>query len=219
MTNQCLHCFKPIRITKNRHKNLPKSYCSFVCFGSSHGEPTSTIECKHCGKPFQVNAWEFKQRAVQFCNPSCRNKARARPVADRFWEKVRKAGADECWLWTGATVRGGYGVLGSTTDRKTAHRVSYELKNGPIQDNDWVLHKCDVPACVNPDHLFLGDAADNNQDKAQKGRAAVKLTAAEVILIREAAERGLMLKAIALSFGVSAALIGKIVSRKLWKHL
>ena len=100
-------------------------------------------------------------------------KPRARkPIEDRFWEKVSKE--DGCWNWVGSTQGFGYGYLhtGDKTNRKpvSAHRYSWALHNGPIPDGLWVLHKCDNPSCVNPDHLFLGDRTDNMRDCAAKGR-------------------------------------------------
>lgn len=104
---------------------------------------------------------------------SDRKPRKRRPIEDRFWEKVQKT--DSCWLWTGSKQgRMGYGYLhiGGKKDRKPsrAHRLSWVIHNGPIPDGLYVLHKCDVPACVNPDHLFLGDHKANMQDCASKGR-------------------------------------------------
>lgn len=93
-------------------------------------------------------------------------------IEDRFWSKVRKD--DGCWEWTASVNRRGYGWLhfGGKVERKAlkAHRVSWEIHNGPIPDGLWVLHKCDNPRCVRPDHLFLGDRTDNMRDCAAKGR-------------------------------------------------
>ncbi len=93
-------------------------------------------------------------------------------VAERFWAKVRKG--EGCWLWVGAKQHNGYGYLhsGGHSIRKPlrAHRVSWELHNGPIPDGLRVLHSCDTPCCVNPAHLFLGTQSDNMKDCAAKGR-------------------------------------------------
>lgn len=88
----------------------------------------------------------------------------------RFWKKVSKTKG--CWLWTGHTIRGGYGVMRYTSSNRatTAHRISYEIHVGPIPDGMFVLHRCDVPACVNPAHLFLGTQFDNMRDMVAKGR-------------------------------------------------
>jgi hypothetical protein len=97
---------------------------------------------------------------------------KTRPMEERFWEKVRKS--DQCWEWIASKTRNGYGFFhrGGRVDRKPirAHRLSWELHNGPIPDGLWVLHKCDNPCCVRPDHLFIGTRSDNMKDCAAKGR-------------------------------------------------
>jgi hypothetical protein len=94
------------------------------------------------------------------------------PIADRFWPKVAKT--DKCWLWTGGHTGHGYGVIGLGTAEKgteLAHRVSWEMANGkPVPDSLEVLHSCDNPPCVRPDHLFLGTQQDNIRDRDAKGR-------------------------------------------------
>lgn len=100
--------------------------------------------------------------------------------AARFWSKVSKT--NTCWLWTGSRDRhprgkgltyGTFGV-GSRTDKSCrhikAHRVSWDLAYGAIPQGVMVLHRCDVPHCVRPDHLFLGKQADNMADMMKKGR-------------------------------------------------
>jgi hypothetical protein len=97
-------------------------------------------------------------------------------IVDRFFDKVRKS--EQCWIWTGSKGSGkdNYGFFYLHGNRKTgqknvrAHRYSYELHNGKIPDGLLVLHKCDTPSCVNPDHLFLGTNKDNSDDKIRKGR-------------------------------------------------
>lgn len=89
---------------------------------------------------------------------------------ENFWTKVKKT--DNCWLWQAATAGKGYGVIRFEARQQYAHRVSWQLHFGKIPFSMCVLHKCDIPSCVNPEHLFLGTIADNNADMKQKGRWA-----------------------------------------------
>src|ERR1035438_7769338 len=88
--------------------------------------------------------------------------------SERFWSKVKKT--DECWVWLSTKNKQSYGVFAIKRKSVKAHRISWEIKNGKIPDRIFVLHKCDNPQCVNPDHLFLGSAKDNTQDMLSKGR-------------------------------------------------
>lgn len=143
-----------------------------------------------------------------------------------------------CWLWTGTKRnRGGYG---QAPGRKLAHRASFEAFIGPIPDGLVVMHSCDTPACVNPDHLELGTAADNNRDRQAKGRSATgdrhgfrihpdripkgtlngksKLNVGSVTEIRTSAETP---DGLARRFGVSVDTVKRIRSGKYraWKWL
>lgn len=98
-----------------------------------------------------------------------------RPQDDRFWEKVEMIQFHPCWEWTAARQAGGYGTFqyagkGGDWRKTVAHRVAWELANGPIPNGLCVLHRCDNPGCVRPGHLFLGSLAENNRDTARKGR-------------------------------------------------
>lgn len=86
----------------------------------------------------------------------------------RFWDKVDRSG--ECWEWTSQRNGGGYGLFSLNGKPVYAHRLSYYLSNGVF--DGFVLHKCDNPPCVNPEHLFVGTHQDNMDDMYAKGRRA-----------------------------------------------
>jgi HNH endonuclease len=94
-----------------------------------------------------------------------------------FWSFVNKRSGvfntvdgkrSQCWVWTGPTYKFGYGRFAGY-----AHRIAWELTNGPIPEGLFGLHKCDNPPCVRPSHLFLGTRKDNSEDMKRKGRSAV----------------------------------------------
>ena len=184
--------------------------------------------CQQCGKIFYpVYASQGK-----FCSQACNGAFRQaqHTVAERFWSKVCIAGPDECWLWTAATRRDGYGYIG-LGGRKggamAAHRFSYELAHGPIPAGMFVCHTCDVRRCVNPAHLWLGTMFDNIADRDQKGRVrhgsphpCAKLTEDDVRTIRLLRETaGLTYVQIAARYGVDISSIYAIIKRKNWKHV
>ncbi len=89
----------------------------------------------------------------------------------RFWPKVERS--DGCWLWKAGKNLQGYGMICMKKHGMThlsAHKFSWLLHHGPIPIGLCVLHKCDTPACVNPDHLWLGTHKDNSEDMVIKGR-------------------------------------------------
>ena len=142
---------------------------------------------------------------------------------DRFWNAVDKGAGDSCWRWTRPLTGNGYGLMNRDGLTWYAHRLSWTMHAGAIPDGQQVLHRCDNPACVRPDHLFLGTAKDNMEDMAKKGRAMrgerhyqAKLTDAAVLAIRStAATDGVMASAL----GVSRRTVSHARSRKTWTHV
>lgn len=140
-------------------------------------QPSVDATCQQCGDGFRVKAAEVARGRGTYCSAVCYHAARKvnpiTPLADRFWPKVNKTLT--CWLWTGAQ-QGGYGEMSAGRRGEQplrAHRVSWELAFGPIPAGLFVLHNCptgDNPLCVNPAHLFLGDAEANAKDMKAKGR-------------------------------------------------
>jgi hypothetical protein len=130
-----------------------------------------------------------------------------------------------CMEWTLHRMKDGYGRIKICGQLKLAHRLSYELSVGPIPDGICVLHRCDNPPCVNPDHLFLGTRTDNSEDMVRKGRhrgapgernRKNKLTTEQVLSIR-VDER--QTRFIAGEYDIAKSLVRKIKRRILWKHL
>lgn len=164
----------------------------------------------------------------------------ARPLGERFWEKVNKNGPvpphrpelGPCWVWTAGinTQRGGYGMFALRKGViRRAHRIAWELANNrPVPDGLWVLHHCDNPPCCNPAHLFLGTPGENTADMAAKGRGefpgqgskhhTAKLTEADVLAIREARQQGVTGSALARQYGVHRTTIYHVCTDR-WRHV
>lgn len=187
--------------------------------------------CVTCGKSFLRYASWVKQGGGRFCSRECFYSGRTRaPLDGRFWGKVKKTPG--CWLWQGRTTAFGHGVLDVSAGKGVrAHRYSWELVNGPIPEDLVVCHICDVPACVNPDHLTLGTRVYNTNDMWAKGRGrpgvsrgeaqgSAKLTAAKVVAIRARyAQGGVTHAVLAAEHGVTPSVISHITTRRSWRHL
>ncbi|HET9839582.1 MAG TPA: HNH endonuclease [Candidatus Angelobacter sp.] len=143
---------------------------------------------------------------------------------ERFLARVAPR-PDGCWLWTGLVRPDGYGATRFAGREEAAHRVAWKLFRGKIGNGISVCHTCDVRACVNPAHLFLGTPAENARDMRQKGRdrrgekhGSAKLTLAQVRQIKTMLEEDRMyVSEIAREFGVSETTIRAIKTGKTWK--
>jgi len=145
---------------------------------------------------------------------------------DTKWVDVLPSG---CRIWLGHVCGDGYGQFHVRRQKQKAHRVSWVIANGPLPDGLHVLHRCDVPCCVNPDHLFLGTHAENMADKGRKGRAhgnglrgtdhpRARLTPDAIREIRRL--RGAQpLAVMAARFGISKSNVSLIQLRKAWAHV
>lgn len=145
---------------------------------------------------------------------------------EKFWSKVQKT--DECWNWVGS-LRGRYGDFYWKGDRMAAHRFVWELSFGPIPAGLCVLHKCDNPKCVRPEHLFVGTVGDNTRDMIKKGRGRVnkqygednahaRLTEAQVRKIKQL-KGDIGQRRLAEMFAISVSNIQMIHTGRTWAHV
>jgi hypothetical protein len=147
-------------------------------------------------------------------------------MSDKFWERIEKlANESGCWLWTGNLDSYGYGRFGKRKAIHKAHRISYVMHKGEIPTGMCVLHHCDTPSCVNPDHLYAGTHTDNNKDKVQRNRqakgekmGAAKLTPALVRDIRVIA-KVFPDRFIAKHLGIGRTTITHIIKGVTWRHV
>lgn len=157
------------------------------------------------------------------------------PTIARFWSYVDKRGS--CWLWMRGLSYQGYGKFwcGKSKRSWTASRFAWTITYGPIPPGIFICHKCDAPACVNPDHLFLGTQRENLADCIAKGRtakgcrnAAAKINETIVRQIRASyvrcaptpyAPNPFSTNGLAKRFGISQRTVWSIVHRKIWRHI
>lgn len=170
--------------------------------------------------------------------PHPANPAISKVRLERFMRKLRIDKETGCWIWTAAANKLGYGnfhlpeLSGSSRTVIKAHRAVWLIFRGPIPEGLGVCHHCDIPACCNPNHLFLGTHAENMRDAASKGRngaqrqpeirngernPAAKLTPSQVDEIRDLyAAGGISQPQLARRFGVGQSQINRILLRQSW---
>lgn len=151
---------------------------------------------------------------------------KACPAEDRFWQKVRVGGPEECWEWLAGCGKFGYGRINVRRKTMQAHRFSWEMAYGvPPPDDLILMHTCDNPKCVNPKHLVPGTRTDNATDRDTKGRSkhpagqdsgSAKLTNAQVLEIRDRLSAGERGASLAREFSVDHSQIYRIKSGHIW---
>ena len=155
------------------------------------------------------------------------------PFWDRVDSEIEPVTESGCLIFTGGQLKKGYGIAHDNGKHKLIHRAMWEKTFGSIPDGLMVLHRCDVPSCVNPNHLFLGTALENNRDREKKGRGRQVVGAKHVrpqAKLSEAAVakiRGVLLRdnshgvcaRLAKEYGVSQATISSIRHWLTWKHV
>ena len=198
---QCLACWRPPQISK---------------------------ACEVCQKPFL----SIRSKRRRFCGKSCAATSRAPggvTFAERFEFYTMPEPNSGCLLWLGYVDKNGYGRFAGPSRSRLAHVASWELHNKrEVPAGLCVLHKCDVPGCVEPKHLWLGSMQDNTDDMHKKGRWVrpslkrgssnwkAKLTEADIPSIRSDPRNALE---VAEQYGVNASTINKIRRRQGWTHV
>ncbi len=221
----CATCGKPFQALTQNVRLGRGIYCSRSCI---QPPPSRKVlhTCAHCGKEFAVYPSRSALGFGLYCSRDCRLESEKPDTADRFWSNVIKT--DTCWIWKAGQDQDGYGTTRAANKKTRAHRLAWQLANGQPPPADLlVLHRCDNPSCVRPDHLFLGTNRENMQDAAEKGRLPrgerqhlAKLTEPEVRCVRDRyAAGGITQRRLAAEYGVNPTVISAIVCRKTWKHL
>ena len=159
-----------------------------------------------------------------------------------LFEKSERITDSGCWIWLGGLDKDGYGQTWYKGKNIRAHRLSWQLKNGLIPEGMHIMHMCDIPTCINPNHLRCGTGKENNDDKMKKNRhrvasgdshymrlrpnsragelcPTVKLTEQKVKEILIKLSKGIKQEKLAIEYGVTRTAISAISTRRTWKHI
>lgn len=139
-------------------------------------------------------------------------------TADEIRKRVKPAG-NGCLEWSGYRDANGYGMTSFRGRRERTHRISWVAFFGEIPPGAWVLHRCDNPPCVNPNHLYLGTQATNMIDCATRGRACSRVKPSDVAEIRSLLAGGMTQVEVALRFHISQSSVSRIALRQCWKNV
>lgn len=134
-----------------------------ICVRCGAHHARGTFRCETCTKD---ERWRIKARSTLKKNRSFLDEA----TRQRFSEYFEPEPNTGCHLWVGGYTSTGYGQFSVNERPRKAHRIAWLLEGRTIPRGMALLHKCDTPSCVNPDHLFVGSLPDNSKDMAIKGR-------------------------------------------------
>lgn len=173
-------------------------------------------------KSIDKDGYELTDKGIFFLNYRYK-----KTVSERFFDKVKKT--ESCWLWQAHKNHKGYGMFHYKKEM-SAHKFSYMLHKGNVPEGMYVCHSCDTPACVNPEHLWLGTNDDNQKDSTLKGRrklfstrgsnvGTAKLNEEKVRQIKILIKQGKSNSQIAKEFNISPQTIHAIAKRGYWDHV
>lgn len=224
----CEVCGKSFSVFPSYVKNGRARTCSKKCNGILRCTLIS-VPCSHCGATVTRRKAEIQSHKRNFCSRKCRAIANILPLSERLKLHTGPQQPSGCIHWTGKTKKG-YGMIECLGKKVLlAHRVAFEVANGSFDRSLCVLHKCDNPTCINPEHLFLGTQQDNVDDMISKGRknsargskhGKAKLTEHDVCVLRTGYERGdISVPDFAAKHGLLEDSVLDIIRRKTWRHI
>ena len=169
ITTRCSNCGEDFLA----HPSRKQLFCSRACYDADRKTLGFSVHCKHCGTEFCPlnNSYNARKRRL-YCSRECHwaeSLTASKGVQwnpEHFWSSVEKSTG--CWLWMGCREKKGYGRIMLDGRPERAYRQAWRLAHGEIPNGLWVLHKCDNPPCVRPDHLYLGTSSDNQRDRAAR---------------------------------------------------
>lgn len=171
---------RPDKVVEHRAGPDQSEHGVFDMARASNADSVPAVKtCEVCGAEYSRKYGLQQWLRSTACSRECARKKGGNsrghpPLTERFWGKVNKERGfgpnGDCWEWTGHRMKFGYGVIRSDGKVHKAHRISYSINIAPIPDDLMVCHHCDNPACVRPDHLFVGTHQDNMDDRMAKGR-------------------------------------------------
>jgi len=222
---------------------VDKSGDCWIWTRSTAGGGYGTVNISYTNMPAHRVAWLISGKEIPdgfYVFQICRNRLCCNPEHmvcekhyanflrnSRFFSRVVKKKSG-CWEWVGHRNGFGYGIILVDYKQKRAHRHSWEIHKGSIPSGLCVLHKCDNPPCVNPDHLFLGTQRENQHDMHSKKRnkqpkgeysGMAVLTNKLVIKIRNMRKLGQTHRDIAKHIGVSCGAVAAVLSGRTWRHV
>ena len=184
--------------------------------------------CLNCGNP-------VKKTTNTTCSKRCSNlikwQKKRGDIKEHLKKKIinysEKCDVSGCWNWKMAKNSRGYAEISHNAKKERANRISYQAFKGEVPSHLFICHTCDNPACVNPDHLYIGTHQNNVDDKLKRNKQPrgeeiklAKLTEKDILKIRELWEKRYMSQQkIADQFGVIQTTISRIVLRQTWKHI
>lgn len=232
VTKTCKSCGGEYSFKRNGKRSADgRKYCSHACYVKASRLAQVDCICESCGKTFRQKL-NHGQRP-RFCSQNCAIDSKrgcfkyTKP--EHFWVRVDKSsGLMGCWPVAARLDADGYGIVRYKGETWKAHRLAFFLATGAIDDEAFICHRCvGSRACCNPKHLYAGTPAQNTEDRGWDGNDLqgernhkAKITASDVREIRRRWQgRESSQSKMAREFGLTPAVVSKIVHRDTWKHI